>query len=142
MIILDTNIISEGFRSHPSSTVRRWLNAQRPDDLYLCAPVLAELRYGIERMPAGRRRRELDQLISNAEKDLFSDRLLPLDRESAYEFGRIVAKRAAIGRPILPMDALIAAIALANRMAIATRDIDGFTNLGIDLINPFEIVSG
>ncbi len=45
MIVLDTNIISEAFRKAPSATVRAWLDAQAPTDLFLCAPVLAELRY-------------------------------------------------------------------------------------------------
>ena len=37
-----------------------------------------------------------------------------------------------------PIDAMIAAIALANRMVLATRDTNDFTDLGLDLINPFE----
>jgi toxin FitB len=138
MIILDTNVISEGFRIGPKLIVRDWLDRQIPSDLFLCAPVLAELRYGIERMPAGRRRVELDRLVTSAERDLFGNRLLPVDREAAHEFGRVVAKRAQIGRPIMPMDGMIAAIALANGMSIATRDVDDFTGLGIDLVNPFE----
>lgn len=142
MIILDTNVISEGFRIHPSSVVRAWLDRQEPSELFLCAPVLAELRYGVERLPAGRRRTELDRLVTSAEEDLFANRILPLDRESAHEFGRVVAKRASVGRPILPMDGLIASIAIANGMAIATRDSDDFTGLGIELVNPFEAAVG
>ncbi len=141
MIILDTNVISEGFRTRPSSVVRSWLDRHDPNELYLCAPVLAELRYGVERLPASRRRTELDRLVTNAEEDLFANRILPLDRESAHEFGRVVAKRAGMGRPILPMDGLIAAVAIANGMAIATRDIDDFSGLGIDVIDPFEAVA-
>ncbi len=38
----------------------------------------------------------------------------------------------------MPMDAMIAAVAVANAMAVATRDIEDFTGLGIELINPFE----
>ena len=77
-------------------------------------------------------------MIASMETDLFGNRLLPVDRESAYEFGRIVAVRAGIGRPIMPMDALIAAIAVSHRMAVATRDVHDFSDLGIDLVNPFE----
>ena len=137
MIILDTNVISEGFRVSPAQVVRDWLDHQTPSDLFLCAPVLAELRYGIERLPVGRRRTELDQLVTNAERDVFANRLLPVDREAAHEFGRLIAKRVQIGRPIMPMDGMIAAIALANGMSIATRDVDDFTGLGIRIINPF-----
>jgi predicted nucleic acid-binding protein len=138
MIVLDTNVISEGFRKKPNPAVRVWLDHVDMSELFLCAPVVAELRYGVERLPASRRRSELDTLISNAEDELFANRILPFDRESAHELGRIVAKRAGMGRPILPMDALIAAVASANGMAIATRDVDDFAGLGLELINPFE----
>jgi toxin FitB len=138
MIILDTNVISEGFRVRPNEFVRDWLDSQEPADLFLCAPVLAELRYGVERLPAGRKRAELDRFVSGVEIDLFDNRLLAFDRESAHAFGRVVTIRARIGQPIMTMDAVIAAIAIANQMAIATRDISGFEHLGIALINPFD----
>jgi predicted nucleic acid-binding protein len=40
------------------------------------------------------------------------------------------------------MDALIAAIALVNGAAVATRNVRDFVDLGIDLINPFEMTAG
>jgi predicted nucleic acid-binding protein len=138
MIILDTNVISEGFRIRPNDHVRNWLDSREPADLFLCAPVLAELRQGVERLPAGRKRTELDRLISAMELDLFDNRLLVFDRDSAYEFGRVVTTRTRIGQPITAMDAMIASIAIANQMAIATRDVSGFEHLGIPLINPFD----
>lgn len=141
MIILDTNVISEGLRPHPSARVLAWMDSQIPSDMYLCAPVLAELRYGVERLAEGKRRSELETLISNMEEDLFKRRLLAFDRDSAFEFGRIVAKRENIGRPISPMDAMIAAIARSQGMMIATRDIRDFSGLEIELINPFDIVA-
>jgi toxin FitB len=138
MIILDTDVISEGFRTQPNASVRNWLDSQEPGDLFLCAPVLAELRYGVEHLPVGRKRAELDRLIAEVETDLFDNRLLTFDRDSAHEFGRVLAKRARMGAPIMTMDAMIAAVAIANRMAVATRDMSGFDHLGITLINPFE----
>lgn len=141
MIILDTNVISEGFRIRPNERVRDWLDNQEPADLFLCAPVLAELRYGVERLPPGRKRIELDRLVSDIETDLFDNRLLAFDRESAHAFGRVVVARARIGLTITAVDAMIAAVAIANRMAVATRDVSGFDHLGITLINPFEPAS-
>ena len=64
--------------------------------------------------------------------------ILPFDRAVAYEFGRIQARRVSLGRPMSTMDALIAAITASNRMAIATRDVSDFAELGLDIINPFE----
>lgn len=138
MIVLDTNIISEDFRIAPSPTVQSWLDTQMPSDLFLCTPVLAELRYGIERLPAGARRTGLEQMLSAVEGELFESRILSLDRAAAYEFGRIQARRVSLGRPMSTMDALIAAITASNRMAIATRDVSDFAELGLDIINPFE----
>jgi len=141
MIVLDTNVISEAFRKVPSAAVRAWLDAQTQTDLFLCAPVLAELRYGIERLASGARRTALDSLLSNVETELFEDRILSFDRKSAYEFGRILVRRSNIGRPMATMDALIAAIAISHRMILATRDIADFADLELELINPFEPAS-
>jgi toxin FitB len=43
-----------------------------------------------------------------------------------------------MGRPIGQMDAMIAAIALSNQAALATRDVGDFLGLGLELIDPFE----
>lgn len=138
MILLDTNIISEAFRITPSAKVRSWLDAQKSADLFLCAPVLAELRYGIERLAVGAPRAGLEDMLSRVESELFDSRIIPLDRASAYEFGRVQARRVSLGRPMSTMDALIAAIAISHRMAVATRDVADFADFGLDLINPFE----
>jgi predicted nucleic acid-binding protein len=42
------------------------------------------------------------------------------------------------GQPIESFDALIAATALANGATVATRDIGGFSECGLALINPWE----
>jgi toxin FitB len=141
MIVLDTNVVSEAFRKNPNAAVQAWLDAQVSVDLFLCTPVLAELRYGIERLPVGVRRTALEASLSNLEMELFDNRILPFDRASAHEFGRIVVRRNSRGRPIATMDALIAAIAISHRMMLATRDTADFAELGLKLVNPFEPVS-
>jgi predicted nucleic acid-binding protein len=37
------------------------------------------------------------------------------------------------------MDSLIAAVALVRSATLATRDINDFADLGLDLINPFDV---
>jgi predicted nucleic acid-binding protein len=137
MILLDTNVVSEATRVQPDPRVREWLDEQSAQDLYLCTPVLAELRYGIERLPSGRKRSLLEETLSELEEQGFRDRILPLDRDAAHEFGRLVAKRERLGRPIKTMDALIAGIALVHRATIATRDVSDFEGLDLSLVNPF-----
>jgi len=111
------------------------------NEMYLCAPVLAELRFGIERLVPGRRKHELEKRVDQFEHDVFRDRVLPFDAAAAREFARLNAARQRSGRPIQTMDALIAAIARSQSAAVATRDIEDFAGLDIELINPFEALS-
>ncbi len=138
MILLDTNVVSEPHRAKPDRAVQIWLNGQPAQDLFLCTPVLAELRYGLERLPTGARRNRLESWLQDLEQQHFADRILPFDQHAAHEFGRIMSRRERIGHPIKAMDALIAAIAVCHTAPIATRDVSDFADLGLELINPFQ----
>jgi predicted nucleic acid-binding protein len=137
MILLDTNIVSEPLRARPDPRIRAWLDAADQQSLFLCTPVLAEIRFGIERLPSSARRARLDKWCVNLEEDIFVDRILSFDRSAAHEFGRIIALRQRLRRIIKPLDAQIAAIAAANGLALATRDVEDFAGLGFEVINPF-----
>ena len=139
MILLDTNVISEHLRPHPKPTVLTWIDAQPVDSLYICTPVLAELRFGAERLEPGRKQTRLRAAIERIEHSFFGGRILPFDAVAAAEYGRLVAKRERVGRRIELMDALIAAIALTQRADLATRDVGDFVDLGIRVINPFDL---
>ncbi|HXO72103.1 MAG TPA: type II toxin-antitoxin system VapC family toxin [Bradyrhizobium sp.] len=138
MIILDTNVVSEGFRARPNVAVRQWLDAQAPDDLYLCAPVIAEIRYGIARLNAGEQQERLRAIADKFEDDLYKGRILPFDTSAASVYGRIAAERRRKGKPVDPMDGMIAAIAIARGAAVATRDRYGFSDLDLTIIDPFQ----
>ena len=139
MILLDTNVVSEATRPRPDMGVVAWLNEQRWDTLYLCAPVLAELRYGVARLADGRRKDVLASAIHEIESNLYRGRILPFDQAAAVIYGDLVAKQERQGRRMEQIDAMIAAIALVHGATVATRDIDDFADLGLELINPFEL---
>jgi toxin FitB len=139
MILLDTNVVSEVFRPQPHPGAMAWMDAQPVGTLYLCSPVLAELRFGLERLDAGRRKDRLRTDLNRFEKELYANHILAFDAAAAEEFGRLSAYCESIGQRIEQMDGLIAAVALSNRMGLATRDVGDFSNLGVDLINPFDI---
>jgi len=101
-------------------------------------PVFAELRYGVERLDVSRRKDRLRAWVDRLETEVYPGRILGLDLIATHEFGRLSAQRERIGRRMQPIDALIAAIAVANHMALATRDTNDFADLGLELINPFE----
>jgi toxin FitB len=137
MILVDTNVISEPMRQRPSEAVIGWLNEHDWDSLFLCTPVLAELHHGVERLAAGRRKEILADVLDRIENDLYAGRILSFDQTAAANYGVLTVKRERQGRRMGQMDALIAAIAMSHGAVVATRDITDFSDLGIELINPF-----
>ena len=139
MILIDTNVISETMRPEPDQAVVAWMNAQSWDSFFLCAPVLAELHYGIGRLAKGRRKEFLTTALDRIENELYYGRILSFDQLAAASYGRITVKREQQGRRLAQMDALIAAIALTHGATLATRDTSGFADLGIEVVNPFDL---
>ena len=138
MILLDTNVISEPQRQSPNTRVLDWIDAQALETLYLSAITVAELRAGIALMPAGKRR---DGLHENLEKRLlpmFANRVLSFDMVCTKAYAELLAKARAAGLAIETADAFIAAVALANGFAVATRDTSPFEAAGLNVINPWE----
>jgi predicted nucleic acid-binding protein len=138
MILLDTNVISEPQRREPNPRVLAWLDAQALETLYLSAITVAELRAGIALMPVGKRR---DSLHDNLEKRLlpmFANRVLSFDLACTKAYAELLAKSHAAGLAVETADALIAAIALANGFAVATRDSRPFEAAGVNVINPWQ----
>ena len=138
MILLDTNVLSEALQPLPSPIVLRWLAAQEPSSVFTTSVTQAEVLYGIETLPPGKRRTRLLAAVEKMFAEEFEGRILPFDEDSARAFAGIVAAREAAGRPISQLDAMIAAIARSHRAAVATRNTADFQHCGIDLINPWN----
>lgn len=137
MIILDTNVISEPLRPRPSLDVVSWLDRQSIDTLYLTTISLAELRYGVEALPAGSRKTDLRDALDRNIRSLFGVRLLCFDEAAASAYGVLRARARAAGQAISTADGYIAAIALAHGFAVATRDVTPFAAAGVRVIDPW-----
>ena len=106
-------------------------------ELFVTAVTEAEVRTGIAFMPEGKRRRGLAEAADRAFRGLFAGRVLPFDSEAARAYAGVVAARRAAGRPISQADGQIAAISRSRGMALATRNIRDFADMGIELIDPW-----
>ncbi|HJP68444.1 MAG TPA: PIN domain-containing protein [Sphingomicrobium sp.] len=136
--LLDTNVISEGAKPRPDPAVRDWLASVDEDQLFLSIISLAELRHGVERLEAGRRKSALDLLLSEDLPARFEGRLLVIDLTTADHWGRIVARADNAGRPIGAMDAFLAAAAEQHRLTLVTPNISDFEETGVRLFNPWN----
>jgi toxin FitB len=134
--LLDTNAISEWQKPKPNRGVIAWLNATDEDSLFLSVVTLAEIRYGIERMTAGGRRRRYEQWLEYELPLRFEGRIFSVDPATADMWGRLVARGAAVGRPINAMDAFLAATAEVHGLTLVTRNISDFVVLK-EVLNPW-----
>lgn len=137
MIVLDTNVVSEMMRPEPSVQVVSWVRSQPGTDLYTTSVTLAEIRYGIARLPDGNRKTSIQTAANSVFVD-FSKKVLAFDAQAANRYGDVVAHRAALGTPIDGFDAQIASICQSHGARLATRNVSDFTNTGIDVINPWS----
>ena len=137
MIVLDTNVISELMRTAPSASVLRWVDNLPLEDVYLTSITLAELLYGIARLPAGSRRERLEDHLGEMITVDFRARVLPFDTAAATHYADIAAHRASSGRPISSADAQIAAVCRCHAATLATRNIKDFADTAVTLINPW-----
>ena len=98
---------------------------------------LAELRYGIERMPAGNRRKRLDEWLRNELPLRFEGRTLSVDSTIADVWGKVVARREAVGRPIATADAFIAATVVVHGLTLVTRNASDFEPTVKAIVSPW-----
>jgi predicted nucleic acid-binding protein len=136
--LLDTNLISEWIEPEPNRGVVTWTAEADEDRLFISVVTLAELRHGIDRLTAGRRRDRLDSWLQHDLPDRFGERVLPVTIDVADKWGRIVTKCEALGRPIGVMDAFIAATADVHKLAVVTRNESDFESAVASIVNPWS----
>ncbi|HCC58430.1 MAG TPA: VapC toxin family PIN domain ribonuclease [Solibacterales bacterium] len=137
MIVLDTNVLSEALKPSPAPAVMDWLAAQEQPAVFITAITQAEVLYGVELLPPGKRRARLATAIEKLFAAEFEGRIVPFDEDAARLFPKIVAGRDAVGRPISQFDAMIAAIARSRRAVVATRNTSDFEHCGLQIVNPW-----
>lgn len=138
MILLDTNVVSEPLRPSPDPLVLAWMDAQALETLALSAVTVAELRYGVAAMPAGRRADTLGRRLEAEVLPLFDGRVLAFDLAASRAYADLMAAARRAGHAIGRADGYIAAIAAAHGLTVATRDTSPFTAAGLDTVDPWR----
>ena len=130
--LLDTNIVSALIRAEPDTAVPTRYGVHAHESA-IAATVWHELRYGVARLPAGRRRdvlaAYLDEVVGA------SLPILPYDTLAAAWHARERARQEREGRPRPFADGQIAAIAATRGMTVVTRnvaDFDGYEGLAVE----------
>jgi len=124
--LLDTNAVSEWVKLRPNPGLIRWMESVDEDRVFLSVISLAELRYGVERLPPGARRNRLEQWLRDELPLRFEGRILSIDPKIAEAWGKTVSRSQALGRPMGAMDAFLSATAEVHRLALVTRNVSDF----------------
>ena len=136
-LLLDTNVLSEWQKQQPHESVVRFGTSIDPSDSVISVVSIAELGYGIARLPLGRKRSELEIWLSAIETN-FVERVLPIDLETARIWGSLTARIHKSGTNIQAADGWIAATAIRYRLQLATRNVRDFAETGVPLVNPWD----
>lgn len=136
--LLDTNIISNVTKPQPSPLLLGWMQEQHDEDLFISALTLAEIRRRIFELPAGKKRKTLEQWFAGPEgpQTLFRGRILAFDERAGLIWAQMMAEGSARGRPRSALDTIIAAIGEANRCVIVTDNEKDF--VGLKIVNPMK----
>lgn len=138
MILVDTNVISELMRPEPEPAVLAFIDGQPREALYTSVVVQAEILYGVECLPPGRRRDGLYAQAAAIFAEDFAGRIFPVTEATASHYAVLAAARRRVGRPFGLFDTLIAATARSAGACIATRNVAHFDDCGVALVNPWD----
>jgi predicted nucleic acid-binding protein len=136
--LLDANVVSEWVKPRPNSGVVAWLETADEDRLFLSVATLAELSYGIERLPVGRKSAQLREWLEIELTGRFEGRVVVIDEAVAATWGKLLARADAAGRPVGAMDGFLAATAAVHQMTLVTRNEMDFAATGIKTFNPWS----
>lgn len=139
MMVLDTNVLSELMRPVPDALVVDWLDRQDATAVAISAITVAEILYGIERLPDGRRKRSFAAMAAGMFEEDFAGRILPFNSEAAVHYAEQVAASERGGKQVHMADAQIAAICIKYGAVLATRNIKDFETLSVETLNPWAI---
>jgi toxin FitB len=138
MIILDTNVVSEIMRSRADERVRRWLDRQPHTSIWTTSVTIFEIRFGLETMPAGKRRTALMASFECWLGEVVQQRIASYDETAARRAAELAADRQRRGRPGELRDTMIAGIVMASHAKLATRNVKHFEDIASSVLNPWE----
>jgi predicted nucleic acid-binding protein len=137
MIILDTNVLSALMRQTPEKSVVAWLDKQPRTSIWTTSVTILEIRFGLQILPAGKRRSLLIQAFETVLVNEIGGRVAPFDAVAAHHAADLMASRHKIGRAADLRDTMIAGIVLASHATLATRNTPHFEDLSVPVINPW-----
>jgi predicted nucleic acid-binding protein len=139
VIIVDTNVLSALMRKVPEPVVVEWLDRQAAESIWITSITLLEARLGLALLPKGKRRQALESAFDKLLVEDLEGRVLDFDQPAAEAAAELAAARQRAGQAIDLRDTQIAGIVIARRAEFATRNVRHFSDLNVDVIDPWDV---
>ncbi|MGI8766153.1 MAG: PIN domain-containing protein, partial [Gemmatimonadaceae bacterium] len=124
----------------PIAALKAWIASVPGDELGISVLTLAELRYGIELLPAGgKKQSDLMTWLTSALPLQFVGHIFPVDERVAAAWGPLAAAGHKAGRQIPVADGYLLATAQVHGLTLVTRNQRDCANRGVSTINPYGI---
>jgi len=136
-ILLDTCVVSELIKPAPDEIVLAWTGHTLEGTCLLSTITLGEVMNGIWRLPAGKRRSQLETWFEGL-LARYEARILPVDAAVARKWGHLSGELAGRRAPTSMADGLIAATALVHGLTLATRNVADFKPFEVEIVNPWK----
>ncbi|KPV44308.1 type II toxin-antitoxin system VapC family toxin [Alicyclobacillus ferrooxydans] len=136
--LLDTNVISELIKREPNLGVVRWINTHHESTLFLSVITLGELQKGISKLSDPDRTKRLQSWVDQDLAKRFEGRILPVDLDVMFNWGRIQGASEKEGVKLPVMDSLIAATAITHNLIVLTRNVRDLERCRVTVYNPWE----
>jgi predicted nucleic acid-binding protein len=134
---LDTNVVSEFRKPRLDPRVRDFVAAQPAHLLFLSTITLAEVRYGIERLAAAPRRRDITLRLKRTLRPLFASRTLEVSEDVVLRWRQMLEAGRQLGHTFGQPDLLVAAIAALEALVVVSRDTREFIAAGVSVLDPW-----
>ena len=135
--LLDTNILSELKRPRPEPKVVDFMVSQPLETFFVSSVVLAEIRFGIERVEDVVRRAELADWLANEIRPRFENRVLQVTEDIMLRWRVLVEQGRQRRHTFAQPDLIIAATALHHGLIVVTRNAADYELAGASLRNPW-----
>jgi len=136
-LLLDTCVLSEIRRELGKQSVKDMVAATPNDLLFLSVLTVGEINKGIELLPVGAKKTDLQRWLSDLEGE-FSDRILTIDVEITTLWGHLTARLQKAGVILPAIDGLMAATSLRHGMKLVTHNTRHFKDTGAIIFDPWE----
>lgn len=135
--LLDTNIVSELRRPRPEPRVEAFVATQPARLLHISSVTLAEIRYGIDRLADGARRRDLELWLERTLRPLFAGRTLGVTEEVILRWRHLLEAGRRRGHTFGQPDLIVAAIAALEDLVVVSRDTAEFLAAQVPVLDPW-----